>query len=77
MFDIVFVNDKLTCQSPIEVPNPYYGVYDDPLCFFCGSVDDLQTPPGCFPLCNSCESSGKTAKGKVTRDFAPRSADKE
>ena len=75
VFDIVFVNDKLTCQSPIEVA--YYAVQDDPLCFFCGSEDDLQTPPGCFPLCNNCKSSGKTAKGKVTRAFAPSSADKE
>lgn len=32
VFSVVFVNDKLTCESPIEVP--YYVTFTDPLfCF--------------------------------------------
>ena len=36
-FDLVFVNNKLTCFSPIEAP--YYVVFTDPLCFYCGNED--------------------------------------
>ena len=32
VFNLVFVNDKLTCESPIDVP--HYVAFADPLCFF-------------------------------------------
>ena len=62
VFDIVFVNDKLTCQSPIEVA--YYAVHDDPLCFFCGSEDDLQTPLVAFPSATTVKVVAKPQRGK-------------
>ena len=34
IFSVVFVNDKLTCESPIEAP--YYVAHTDPICFYCG-----------------------------------------
>lgn len=32
VFSLVFVNDKLTCESPIQIP--YYVAFADPLVFF-------------------------------------------
>ena len=70
IFSVVFVNDKLTCQCPIEAP--YYITFSDPLCFYCGSEDDLQTANDTYPLCQMCKDDGKEARKKNTRAFAPR-----
>ena len=40
VFSLVFVNDELDCESPIEVP--YYVAFADPL-FLCGSEVDLKS----------------------------------
>ena len=35
VFILVFVNDKLTCELPIDmIEVPYHVVFADPLCFF-------------------------------------------
>ena len=70
IFSVVFVNDKLTCQDPIEAP--YYITFSDPLCFYCGSEVDLQTLNDTYPLCQMCKDGGKEARKKNTRAFAPR-----
>lgn len=68
VFKLVFVNDKLTCAAPMEVP--YYATFTDPLCFFCGNEDDLQIQDGYYPLCNRCHEEGYSPKKKITRAFA-------
>ncbi|XP_033632050.1 uncharacterized protein LOC117293731 [Asterias rubens] len=70
VFNVVYVNDKLTCDLPIEAP--YYVTFDDPLCFFCGSEHDLITGDGNYPLCNECRDAGKKPHKKNTWAFNPR-----
>ena len=67
IFDMVYVNDKLTCESPIETP--YYVVFTDPLCYYCGNEHDVDTEIDGHYLI--CKDSGKPAKQKVTRVFVP------
>jgi len=69
IFDLVFVNDKLTCSSPIEAP--YYVVFTDLLCFYCGSEQDLRNTGGYYPICEECCTQGKVAKQKNSRAFKP------
>ena len=70
IFNLVFVNDKLTCEMPIEAP--YYVAFTDPLCFYCGNEHDVSEQAGHYPLCEDCKENGKPAKKKVTRAFAPQ-----
>ncbi|PIK34174.1 hypothetical protein BSL78_29001 [Apostichopus japonicus] len=70
IFERVYVNDKLTCASPIEFP--YYVTFSDPLCFHCGSEHDLTSTPQTYPLCEKCKDQGKVAKEKNIRAFIPR-----
>lgn len=70
IFDLVFVNDKLTCFSPIEAP--YYVVFTDPLCFYCGNEEDLRDADGYYPICDACCTQGKVAKQKNARAFGKR-----
>ena len=65
------MNDKLTCDSPIEFP--YYVTFSDPLCFYCGSVHDLASTLEIYPLCVECKKQGKLAKTKNKRTFVPKS----
>ena len=70
ILNVVFVNDKLTCQSPIEAQ--YYVARDDPLYFYCGNEEQLSLKDGCYPICNECSDQGKVAKQKTTRAFKPK-----
>ena len=67
VFSLVFVNDKLTCESPIEVP--YYVAFADPLCFFCGSEVELVIREDFYPLCSECQEKGCKPHKKITRAF--------
>ena len=54
----LFLNQKLTCESPIEIP--YYSSFENkPLCFHCGINDDLDIKGGLFPICVKCMEGGK------------------
>ncbi|XP_072045612.1 LOW QUALITY PROTEIN: uncharacterized protein [Amphiura filiformis] len=70
IFNAVYVNDKLTCDLPIEARD--YVTFDDPLCYYCGSEDDLITGNSNYPLCNECNDAGKQPRKKNTRAFQPR-----
>jgi hypothetical protein len=71
IFEHVYVNDKLTCDSPIQFP--YYVTFYDPLCFYCGSEHDLASTPEIYPLCVECKKQGKLAKTKNKHTFVPKS----
>ena len=49
VFSLVFVNYKLTCESPIEVP--YYVVFADPMCFF---FLEVVIREDCYAFCSVC-----------------------
>ena len=68
----MFVNDKLTFDSPTEML--YNAVHDYPLCFHCSSEINFQIHPGCFPICNYCETKGKPPIHKVTTAVSQRAA---
>ena len=55
VFDLVFVNDKLTCEMPTELP--YYVAFTDPVCFYCGNDNeqDVAEEAGHYPLCKECK----------------------
>lgn len=70
IFERVFVNDKLTCASPIEAP--YYVTFSDPLCYYCGSEHNLTSTPQTYPLCDECKEKGIGPKDKNMHTFNPR-----
>ena len=68
IFEVVFINNKLTCDSPIEVA--YYVVFNDPLCYYCGSEQNLPVPKKDeYPICDECKAIGKLARAKNSRRF--------
>ena len=75
IFNKVFINKRLTCQSPMEIP--YYSSFPlEPLCFFCGTDSDLFDYDASthLPLCQECRDSGsqfEKKRGKAT--FTPQS----
>ena len=69
VFNLVYVNDKLTCESPIETA--YYVTFTDPLCYYCGAERSLMFKEDHHPLCEDCKATGKIARRKNTRAFAP------
>lgn len=73
VFEYAFVNNKLTCDSPIEVS--YYAVFNGPLCYYCGSEHDMPVVPtnDVFPLCDECKALGKSARAKSSRQFKEKS----
>ena len=73
VFEYIFVNNKLTCDSPIEVS--YYAVFNDPLCYYCGSEHDLPVVPtnDVLPLCDEWKAPGKSARAKSSRQFKEKS----
>ncbi|XP_038057257.1 uncharacterized protein LOC119728895 [Patiria miniata] len=70
VFNHIYVNDKLTCDMPIEAA--YFVTFSDPLCFYCGSEHNLEANDGQDPLCDICKASGKQPHSKNTRAFVPR-----
>jgi hypothetical protein len=69
IFEYVFINNKLTCDSPIEVA--YYVVFNDLLCYYCGREHNLPVPENdaeC-PLCDECKVIGKLTRAKNNRRF--------
>ena len=66
----LIVNDKLTCDSPIEAP--YYATFTDLLWFYCRAEHSLTTKEDHYPLCEGCRKTGKLAKRKNNRAFAPQ-----
>ncbi len=68
-FDVVYINDKLTCDSPIEAS--YYVVFiNDPLCFYCGSEHNhVKSNKDQYPPCNECKELGEVPRAKNARSF--------
>ncbi|CAG8854240.1 37007_t:CDS:1, partial [Gigaspora margarita] len=55
LFNRVFVNDLLTCSTPIE--KPYYSAKIYPnICYLCGSskIPNVVTSKGLWPTCHEC-----------------------
>ncbi|CAB4039823.1 Hypothetical predicted protein, partial [Paramuricea clavata] len=69
IFEHVYVNDKLTCASPMETP--YYVTFSDPLCYYCGSEHDLTSTPETYPICGGCKELGNIVKNRIKRTFVP------
>ncbi|CAG8791760.1 14276_t:CDS:1, partial [Gigaspora rosea] len=60
----IFVNAKLTCSTPIEVPYFSSYIYPD-VCFQCSNTEILSpTPTGQQPYCSECNISVKAKKRK-------------
>ncbi|CAB4019160.1 Hypothetical predicted protein [Paramuricea clavata] len=70
IFEHVYVNDKLTCASPMETP--YYVTFSDPLCYYCGSEHDLTSTPKTYPICGACKELGNIVKNRIKRTFVPK-----
>ena len=66
----VFINDKLTCDSPIEAL--YFLTIIDLLRFYCGAEHSLITKEDHYPLCEGCRKTSTLAKRKSTIAFAPQ-----
>ena len=66
----VFINDKLTCDSPIEAL--YFLTIIDLLRFYCGAEHSLTTKEDHYPLCEGCRKTSTLAKRKSTIAFAPQ-----
>ncbi|CAG8709925.1 14579_t:CDS:1, partial [Gigaspora rosea] len=61
-FKHIFVNAKLTCLTPMEVPYFSSHLYPD-VCFQCGNAEILSsTPAGRQPYCSECYTLVKTKK---------------
>ena len=52
----VFVKANLACSNPIEIP--YYSSGKDPICYFCGTEDDIVQKTDFLPGCTACCTSG-------------------
>ena len=54
----VFVRKNLTCEVNMELT--YYSAGFDPVCFYCGGEDNLQTPEDKYSVCDMRLSGKKT-----------------
>ncbi|CAG8754689.1 19837_t:CDS:2, partial [Gigaspora rosea] len=62
LFKQVFVNAKLTCATPVEVPYFSSHIYPD-ICFQCDDTEILSpTPASKQPYCSECYATVKTKK---------------
>jgi len=67
LYNILFVREKITCESPIELA--YYSSRKNyfPVCYWCGYEQGLVDIPThvlskykfVFPLCSICQAAGK------------------
>ena len=68
----VFVNMGLNCHSEME--RSFYIACNDPVCFFCGTEDDILNTEEAYPICKDCVDSGKIPVKKISRKLNPTSS---
>ena len=66
LYNIIFIREKISCQSPMELA--YYSCrkVKPERCYWCGSEEDLQVKPQnlidsyqlVYPLCSNCYDEG-------------------
>ena len=66
----VFVKANLACSNPIEIP--YYSSGNDPICYFCGTEDDIVQKTDFLPGCTACCTAGKKLVSK-RKHYTPKS----
>ena len=73
LYNILFVREKISCESPIELSYYSSRKNNPPVCYWCGYDEGLVDFPMhmtsrykfVYPLCNICQSIGKDFFARV------------